>query len=165
MTVNRQLEHLAGGPPVFGPPKTQASYRTIPLPAIVIDASWPIWPPSRPAPSATYSPMTPVGRSGTTASWTYGAEPRRLSERRTGTGLHALRHYYASLLICAGCSVKVVQTRLGHASAAETLNTYSHMWPDDEDRTRSAVDRCSALSVPSEQAPVPECPAGDWYVR
>jgi hypothetical protein len=30
--------------------------------------------------------------------------------------------------------------RLGHASAAETLDTYSHLWPDSEDRTRSAVD-------------------------
>jgi integrase len=33
-----------------------------------------------------------------------------------------------------------VQARLGHASASETLDTYSHLWPDSEDRTRSAVD-------------------------
>jgi hypothetical protein len=33
-----------------------------------------------------------------------------------------------------------VQSRLGHASAAETLDTYSHLWPDSEDRTREAVD-------------------------
>jgi hypothetical protein len=33
-----------------------------------------------------------------------------------------------------------VQARLGHASAAETLDTYSHLWPDSEDRTRLAVD-------------------------
>jgi len=30
--------------------------------------------------------------------------------------------------------------RLGHASAAETLDTYSHLWPDSEDRTRAAID-------------------------
>jgi len=53
---------------------------------------------------------------------------------------HALRHYYASLLIRHGESVKVVQDRLGHASASETLDTYSHLWPDSEDRTRQAVD-------------------------
>ena len=34
-----------------------------------------------------------------------------------GTGFHELRHYYASLLIRHGESVKVVQARLGHASA------------------------------------------------
>jgi hypothetical protein len=54
-------------------------------------------------------------------------------------------HYYASLLIRHGESVKVVQARLGHASASETLDTYSHLWPDSEDRTRSAVD--SVFSV------------------
>lgn len=54
--------------------------------------------------------------------------------------MHSLRHFYASLLIRHGESVKVVQSRLGHATAAETLDTYSHLWPDSEDQTRAAVD-------------------------
>ncbi len=58
----------------------------------------------------------------------------------TGTGFHALRHYYASLLIRHGESVKTVQARLGHASAVETLDTYSHLWPDSDERSREAVD-------------------------
>ena len=33
-----------------------------------------------------------------------------------------------------------MQARLGHASAVETLDTYSHLWPDSDDRTREAVD-------------------------
>lgn len=49
-------------------------------------------------------------------------------------------HYYASLLNRQGESVKVVQSRLGHASAQETLDTYSHLWPDSEHLTRRAVD-------------------------
>jgi integrase len=40
-----------------------------------------------------------------------------------GVVFHELRHYYASLLIQHGESVKVVQARLGHATAAETLDT------------------------------------------
>ncbi|MGZ8802423.1 MAG: tyrosine-type recombinase/integrase, partial [Mycobacterium sp.] len=56
-----------------------------------------------------------------------------------GTGFHALRHDYASLLIRHGESVKTVQARLGHASAVETLDTYSHLWPDADESTRSAV--------------------------
>ena len=36
--------------------------------------------------------------------------------------------------------MKTVQARLGHASATETLDTYSHLWPDSDDRTRAAVD-------------------------
>jgi len=39
-----------------------------------------------------------------------------------------------------GCSVKAVQKRLGHQSAVETLDTYSHLWPDSDDETRNAVD-------------------------
>jgi hypothetical protein len=34
----------------------------------------------------------------------------------------------------------VVQKRLGHKSAVETLDTYSHLWPDTEDGTREAID-------------------------
>jgi len=33
-----------------------------------------------------------------------------------------------------------MQHRLGHATAAETLDTYSHLWPDSDDRTREAID-------------------------
>ena len=54
--------------------------------------------------------------------------------------MHGLRHFYASLLIHKGCSPKVVQARLGHATNAETMETYGHLWPDDEDLTRVAVD-------------------------
>ena len=55
------------------------------------------------------------------------------------TGMHALRHYFASLLIRHGESVTVVQHRLGHASATETLDVYAHLWPDSADQTRDAI--------------------------
>jgi integrase len=58
----------------------------------------------------------------------------------SGVTRHSLRHFYASLLIRHGESVKTVQARLGQPSAAETLDTYSHLWPDSDDRTRAAVD-------------------------
>jgi hypothetical protein len=57
-----------------------------------------------------------------------------------GTGFHQLRPFYASLLIRHGESVKTVQAPLGHATASETLDTYSHLWLDSDDRTRTAVD-------------------------
>lgn len=53
---------------------------------------------------------------------------------------HDLRHFYASLLIHHGESLKVVRARPGHASASETLDTYAHLWPKNEERTRVAVD-------------------------
>jgi len=69
-----------------------------------------------------------------------------LRKARTAAGLpdeftfHDLRHFFASLLIRHGESVKSVQAALGHATAAMTLDVYGHLWPDSEDRTRAAVD-------------------------
>ena len=56
-----------------------------------------------------------------------------------GLTLHDLRHFYASGLIAAGCDVVTVQRALGHAKATTTLDTYAHLWPTAEDRTREAA--------------------------
>jgi integrase len=54
--------------------------------------------------------------------------------------IHGLRHYYATLPIHAGASVKTVQLALGHSTPTVTHNEYVHEWPDALDRTRSLVD-------------------------
>jgi integrase len=45
--------------------------------------------------------------------------------------------------------VKVVQSHLGHTSAAITLDIYSHLWPQDDDRARSAVQSFFSGAVSS----------------
>jgi integrase len=77
--------------------------------------------------------------------------------RRAGveTTFHQLRHFTASALIAAGCSVKGVQSYLGHAKASETLDTYSHLWPSDEDRIRGAVDAVLSQQDPARSAARP----------
>ncbi|OSP41535.1 site-specific integrase [Streptomyces sp. 13-12-16] len=57
-----------------------------------------------------------------------------------GTSMHDLRHFYASALIKNRESVKTVQRRLGHSKPSITLDIYTHLWPDDEDTTRAAVE-------------------------
>jgi integrase len=79
----------------------------------------------------------PIRRTTFSDMWRAKARPLGIPE---GDGFHQLRHYDASLLIRHAESVKVVQERLGHASAVEMLDTYSHLWPDDEDGTRAAVE-------------------------
>lgn len=68
--------------------------------------------------------------------------------------LHDLRHFYASGLIAAGCDVVTVQRALGHSAASTTLNTYSHLWPTAEDRTRKAASgllrQALGLGLPEE---------------
>lgn len=138
--VDRQLITMQGAPPVLAPPKTEASRRTIPLPQVAVDALAAHL--ERYGPGAdglvfTNEDGEPIRRTAFSGVWRPAAASVGIP---AGTGMHALRHYYASLLIRHGESVKVVQVRLGHASAAETLDTYSHLWPDSEDRTRAAVD-------------------------
>lgn len=63
---------------------------------------------------------------------------------------------YASLLIKHGESVKTVSERLGHTNAAMTLNIYTHLWPDSEERTRAAVDKAYADQSADAQPQVDE---------
>jgi len=65
---------------------------------------------------------------------------RRQADAMAEVTMHDLRHFYASALIRAGLNPKVVAERLGHANAAMTLNVYAHLWPDDGDRSRQAID-------------------------
>jgi len=67
----------------------------------------------------------------------------------SGIKLHDLRHFYASGLIAAGCDVVTVQRSLGHAKATTTLNTYAHLWPTAEDRTRKAAESIMSASLDS----------------
>ncbi|MEU4542116.1 tyrosine-type recombinase/integrase [Nonomuraea dietziae] len=55
-------------------------------------------------------------------------------------GLHCLRHFFATLLIHKGASVKTVQLTLGHSSPMDTLNTYVGEWPEAHEKTRALVD-------------------------
>ncbi|SMY04105.1 MULTISPECIES: site-specific integrase [Brevibacterium] len=60
---------------------------------------------------------------------------------------HDLRHFFASGLIAAGCDVVTVQRAMGHKSASVTLDTYSHLWPSAEDRTRNAIESVFAETL------------------
>ena len=69
-----------------------------------------------------------------------------------GIKMHDLRHFYASGLIAQGCDVVTVQRSLGHSTATTTLNTYSHLWPTVEDRTRKAAEAMmnTALAISAD---------------
>jgi integrase len=143
--IDRQLVTPKAGEPFLGPPKRPASVRTVPAGQVVIGAlaahlsAFPAEPGGL---VFTTAAGEPVRRSRAAEAWRATAKAAEVEVR-----FHDLRHFYASALIRAGLSVKVVQARLGHASAVETLNVYSHLWPDDEDRTRQAVDDLLAGSA------------------
>jgi integrase len=55
--------------------------------------------------------------------------------------LHDLRHSYATAALTAGITAKVVSERLGHASVAITLDTYSHVHPALQEEAAHTVAR------------------------
>lgn len=56
------------------------------------------------------------------------------------TGMHALRHFYASVLLDAGVSIKALAEHLGHSDPGFTLRVYTHLMPSSEGRSRRAID-------------------------
>lgn len=71
----------------------------------------------------------------------------RLQELARVAGLpavraHDLRHTHATLLLKRGVYPKVVAERLGHASAAVTLDVYSHILPDTQMAAAQAIESC-----------------------
>ncbi len=52
---------------------------------------------------------------------------------------HDLRHACATLL-SEGVPIKVVQEVLGHSSVSVTMDVYSHVLPDMQERAAAAMD-------------------------
>lgn len=137
--VQRQVQRAGGGDVEIRAPK-YGSERTVyaPAPLMAILAEH----------VRLYAPGDDPDRwlwtARTGGPWHHDIVSPRWRRLRTAVGveyhLHDLRHYYASGLIAAGCDVVTVQRALGHASAAITLSTYSHLWPTAEDRTRRAAE-------------------------
>lgn len=144
LEVERQVQKRRGGPAELRPPKYE-SMRTVYLPDELV---------SMLAQHVEHHP-TPdgwffVGAGGSPVApttvhhwWTKTTATAGV----TGVKLHALRHFYASGLIASGCDVVTVQRALGHKSPSVTLNTYSHLWPTAEDRTREAAGALAAAAL------------------
>jgi integrase len=60
----------------------------------------------------------------------------RIYNKRIGTNitLHSLRHYFATECLEAGISKKLVQNWLGHAKYEVTINTYTHVNSEFENK-------------------------------
>lgn len=138
--------------PHLAPPKSKASERVVPVGSVVIDAlsvhldaghSGKANLPDQDGHSAFRHLVftTPKGEA-----WYRNGVSKAIARATDGMGLpprsawHWYRHFYASALIAAGEDPKTIQTRMGHGSITETFNTYGHLFPDTEDRSRKAID-------------------------
>lgn len=147
ITVDRQLMKVVGSAPTLAPLKTTSSRRVVPAPDFVIEAlaaHLATYPAGENALVFSGERGQPVARAWLHRAWRHAIVATQLPGDTTW---HMLRHTYASVLIDGGESVTVVAKRLGHANPSETLRTYSHLWPDSDDRTRQVVESAFIRSV------------------
>jgi integrase len=89
------------------------------------------WPAPR-ATSASYFP-TPQAESDNLNTIVKRGLQAAQGENAKYTGMHCLRHFYASWCIDRGLLPKVVQERMGHSSITITFDRYGHLFPRKDD--------------------------------
>jgi integrase len=136
----------------IGQPKSEAGERTIPLPPMVVAAlrTWRLA-----CPKGPLNLVFPNGK-GNVENLTNivgrGLKPAMVAAgvvTATGeakyTGLHSLRHFYASWCINRRVDgglelpLKVIQARLGHATVTLTADRYGHLFPRGDDGAELAA--------------------------
>ena len=133
---------------VIGPVKTNGSWRTVPLPPMLVTTlrEWKLA-----CPPNDLDLVFPSGRGGVrklsgiieddlTPAWIAARVVTRTGKAKY-TGMHTLRHFYASWCInrkrdgALELPLKVVSVRLGHASIQMTADRYGHLFPRGDDGT------------------------------
>jgi integrase len=145
------LEQAQNG--ALAPLKTRASRRTVPVGDWVLEAVAAHLARYGPGPEQIVMSNTDrrvIRRAAFGAMWRAAVAAAGLP---AGTRFHDLRHFYASALIAANLNPKVIQARLGHATMAETMDTYGHLFPDSEDLGRMAVDDALAQALTAPVRP------------
>jgi integrase len=136
----------------IGQPKSEAGERTIPLLPMVVNAlrEWKLA-----CPKGELDLVFPNGRGRVEncsnivqRAWMPTQIAAGVTDKRGRakyTGLHALRHFYASWCINRRVDgglelpLKLVQSRLGHASIQMTADRYGHLFPRGDDGAELAA--------------------------
>lgn len=64
---------------------------------------------------------------------------------------HDLRHTYASLLLANGAPMKYVQHQLGHSSITMTMDLYTHLLPEVNDKCVNLLNSIVEISTKQNQ--------------
>ncbi len=152
--VEQQVK-LLGGRVLLAPPKGGKT-RTVPLPdAIATELAEHLrrWPAGGEDLVSMSREGKPINRNHFNPyTWKPSLRAAGVPPTRDN-GMHALRHFYASVLIDAGESVRAVAEYLGHADPGFTLRVYAHLFSSSEERARMAVDRLLGGRGPERVSP------------
>jgi integrase len=130
----------------IGQLKSEAGYRAIPLPSMVLNAlrEWKLL-----CPKGELGLVFPngVGKVEALSNLVQrGFNPLQIAagvvtaEGGAKYGMHALRHACASLWIENGMNPKRIQTLMGHSTIQMTFDRYGHLFADAEADQRAAED-------------------------
>ena len=67
--------------------------------------------------------------------------------------IHDFRHTHASLLVNEGINIQEIARRLGHSKVEQTWNTYSHLYPREEERAVAILD---GIVLPESSESIPQ---------
>ncbi len=150
LRVTGTLKRMTGHGLVRDEPKTSRSRRTVPLPAVCLEALRSHRLAQADERLAQAERWQDSGYIFTTASGT-PIDPRNLSRQFLAaceraqlppTRFHDLRHTCASLLLAQGVQPRVVMETLGHSGISITMDLYAHVMPHQQ---RDAADRMQSL--------------------
>jgi len=137
----------------FGPPKTRAGRRTVPLPRVAVSALDQHFRKFGSPDGLVFT--APAGGPVRLASWrrrfwlpatkAAGVAPLRP---------HDLRHTAVALWIAAGATSKEIATRAGRSSVVTVLDRYGHLLPGSEERVNAALDALAKGIEPARDAEI-----------
>jgi len=139
--VRRQIK-LLGGKPTLASPKG-GKERDVPLAevvAVALSERLRAYPPGDDGLVFTSREHKPMSRTYYNTHIWKPALIAAVVEPTRANGMHALRHYFASVLLDAGESIRALADYLGHSDPGFTLRVYTHLMPASVDRARRAVD-------------------------
>jgi integrase len=153
LTVSQTISEVEGRLNV-APTKSRKSRRTMSVPQFLIDELAAHAARFRRSDEALFFAGPKGGalrRSFAARTFTPAVATAELDERIT---FHGLRHVAASLMVEAGVHPRVIQQRLGHASARLSMELYSHV-PERADRdVASALESAFAEAIDSGRSTV-----------
>jgi len=142
----------------FGKPKSEAGERVIPLGPMVVNTlrEWRLACPKGELGLVFPSTVGKIwGHAGIVlCMWPVLVAAGVVDEKGEAkyTGLHSLRHFYASWLINRKADgglelpAKTVQARMGHSSVVITMDTYGHLFPTTDDGSELAAAEKALLA-------------------
>lgn len=139
---------------VIGSCKSLSAYREIQIPSVVVDKLR-AWQPH--CPDGELKLVFPNGAGNVQSHsnivhrrW-YAVQRQLGMTRANGQakyGFHSLRHFYASIMIEQGTPPKRLQSLLGHATLAMTMDTYGHLFPPGDDETTRINNAAASVLTP-----------------